>query len=325
MRTTHSVLAILFSVTVAACGGGGGGDASSGTPAPLAAVTLTAGNELSVTGAAFDTAAGVTDFGSLLPVGVQTSTEAPKQRVLSRLTASVVQKMAEQKAAPASVTGAVTIENCNGQNANAGTMQIDTLGGTTAARVTFSNCNFGTGEVINGNMSFSGMAQTSSSAAGTASIELTITETGFPTVTISGGFGFTYAFTTPTELVTLSGTHLTFTQGARSQGIFDFRFETSLNITTNVYTDSSRFTLSSSEIGGSFTVETATPFVTNVPAWFPHSGVAHISGAGSTRLRVTVLGNETEAANNQVKIERSTDGGATYGTPRLTTWAQLDS
>ena len=101
MKTIQLVLVVFFSIAGASCGGGGGGTPSPGAT-PLAAATITAANEQSVTGAALDAGMGSIMGGSLTPVGVQssTATAAPNNRVLSRLTTTAVQKIAEYRNAP---------------------------------------------------------------------------------------------------------------------------------------------------------------------------------------------------------------------------------
>ncbi len=75
---------------------------------------------------------------------------------------------------------------------------------------------------------------------------------------------------------------------------------------------------------GIATFTMTTPFV-NTGGIFPSSGAAIIAGASSTALRFTVLGDETAAPGSQVKLELSTDGGATYATPVYVTWASISS
>ena len=308
---------------LAACGGGSGDSAVEATP--LAAVTLTADNEVLVTGATVETAMGSFELMNLLPVGVETTTAASNKRVLNKLTTAVVQKVSEYKNAPASVTGVVTVEQC-GSASNSGNVSFDDFGGTTAGKVTFTNCNlFGEGVIINGTVELSGFTESALSAAGNATMNVTVTEPGFPTTNVKGSFSFAInGMGTVAEVSTLTGTHLVITEGTQSQGIFDFNFRSSYNNNTGVSTDTVSFTLSAPAINGSVKFVTQTPFVTATwTSQYPSSGVGTITGAGSTVLRVTALGNEKAAATTQVKIERSTDGGTTYPLTRLVAWNTL--
>lgn len=314
---------ICTSFFLVACGGGGGD--SPAAPTPLAAVALTAANEISVTGATVETAMGSTELRSLLPVGVEITTATSSKRVLNRLTTTVVRKISEHKNLPPSVTGAVVSENC-GSAPNSGTVRIDDFGGTTAANVTFSNCNlFADGAIINGTIELSGLTQSSSSATGKAVFDVTVTETGFPTAQVRGDLSFALSgMGTTAEVSTLTGTHLAVSEGTQNRGIFDFSFRSSYNNNTGVSTDTVGFTLSTEVIEGSVRFETLTPFQTATwTAQYPSSGVGTIAGAGSTVLRVTALGNEKAAASSQVKIERSNDGGANYPFTRFVAWNAL--
>lgn len=322
MKTTKLALIMLAGIAAAACGGGGGSDAPQRVT-PLAAMIISAGNEQAVAGAAVDSALGAAQLRGLLPVGVQATPAISSKRVLSRLTSNVVQKIAQQRSAPANVSGVVTVNYC-GIGASSGTFSFDDFGGTTSGSATFTNCDFGTGDVVNGTMSLYGMTQSASSAAGSANISLTLAPRVAPAVAMVGSFSFSVTgIGAATEITTLNGSHLSMTEGTLTQGIFDFQFTSSYSRATGTTTDSASLTVSDSALGGSFTFETLAAFVTDAGAWYPHSGSGYVNGAASTGVRVTILGNEFAAANSQVMLERSRNGGATFDAPTFVTWAAL--
>ena len=76
--------------------------------------------------------------------------------------------------------------------------------------------------------------------------------------------------------------------------------------------------------GGTATFTMITPFF-NTGGLFPSSGAATISGASSTVLKFTALGNELAPVGSQVKLELSSDGGVTYGVPVYVTWASISN
>lgn len=321
MKTIKLALLMFFSVAVASCGGGGGGG---GGAAPLAKVEITPANEQSIAANALDSGMVVTDVGELGNSSSKptTQTAAPNKRVLSRLTTSAVQKIMELRDAPASVTGAMHTYFCNGFDATNGTFSISSSG-STSARLTFTQCDFsGDGEIVNGTMSFSGMVETTDSVSARVSLNLSFSD-GISTTTISGAFTFGISgMLAQTVTTTMSGTHLKFTEDAISKEIFDFSSISAYNTGTGFYTDDSDFTFSSSVINGSVTFETVTPFESSGIATYPNSGVMKITGANSTCLRVTVLGNES-FVGNQIQFERSTDNCSTYSPATFTTWVLL--
>lgn len=310
-----------FSVAVASCGGGGGGG---GGATPLAKVEITPANEENITANALDSGMVVTDVGELGNSSFKptTQTAAPSKRVLSRLTTSAVRKILELRDAPASVTGATLTYFCNDINATNGTFSINSSG-STSARITFSNCDFsGDGEIINGTMSFSSIVGTDDSLSARVSLNLSFSD-GISTRAVSGVFTFGISGRlTQTSTTTMSGTYLKFTEAAISKELFDFISISAYNTGTGIYTDDNDFTFSSSAINGSVTFETVTPFESSGVAAYPNSGVMEITGANSTCLRVTVLGNEN-FVGDQIKFERSMDNCSTFDSPVLTTWAAL--
>ena len=269
---------------LAACGGDD--PATGGTPTGAGAVTISSTNAQSVTGAAVDTGMGTIALGELSALGVETTNTAPNKRVLSRLTATVVRKIAEQKNAPASVTGVIITLSCVKGDTTSGTFSLDDFDGTTSVKLTFTNCKFDPDETIHGSMTISNMESTVSSESGAASLNLTMTEAGRPAVTITGGF--TFAITgmgMETETTVMTGSSLTMTEGNLTEGLSNFSFTSSFNFATNISTDNANFTLTSTTVGGSFTFATVTAFQTNLANIYPHIGVGHITGAADKPRR----------------------------------------
>lgn len=330
-RTSLRALGMsILTVGLVACGGGSDSASTpAGGGAPVAAITISPANAQSIAGAALDSGMGSLDLGeSLGVVGVETSNVVPNNRVLSRLTANAVKKIVEQRSAPESVTGVITILSCSGVAGDtaSGTFSVDNFDGTTSAQVTFTNCKFDPSETTNGAMTFSNMVATASSVSGTVSLNLTTTTTGGPAVTVGGGFTFTVTgIDAVTKTTIMTGSGLTMTEGTLTETISNFNFTSSLNSSTRIYTDSANFTLASTALGGSVTFETLTALQTNEANLYPHTGVAHIMGAGSTSLHITILGNET-LAGSQVRIDFDADGTAPiiYENTSLVTWATLN-
>lgn len=313
-------------VGLAACGGGGD---SVTAPPPAGGATISAANARAVTGDAIGAGMGSLELGgSLGLVGVETSNAAPNNRVLSRLTANAVKKIMEQRSAPESVTGVVTTLPCSGVTGDtaSGTFSLDDFNGTTSVQMTFTNCKFDATETTNGTMTFSNLTDTVSGTSGTVSLNLTTTATGGSAVTVTGGF--TFAITgvgTATETTVMTGSSLTMTEGALTETFSSFSFTSVFDINARIYTDSANFTLTSTTLGGSITFETLTPFQSNEVNLYPHVGVVHITGAGSTSLHVTILGNET-LGGPQVRIDFDADGATpvVYENTSFVAWSALE-
>jgi len=82
------------------------------------------------------------------------------------------------------------------------------------------------------------------------------------------------------------------------------------------------FTFSGTRINGTAAF-VMTSQLASTGGLFPSSGSATITGANSTVLKVTVLGDENAAPGSQVQLELSTDGGNSYLPATFDTWANV--
>ncbi len=267
-----------------ACGGDGGAS-SSPASTPTAPVGITSANAASVTGASFR------------------NNQSPAD-----LTANIAQILA---AATAGTTDCA-----------AGGSYTLTLTGISSATITLSQCQqVANGPIFDGTVSLTNVIRNGNVTSGTVSLDVTIARTGAPTARIVGSYAFTVTTTGQTTAMELTGSSMTITVGTNNYVFTSFSFSSSL--ASGVYTNSVNFTLSSTVLGGSVTFTTTTPFLRNAANVYPHAGVAHIVGAGGSNLRVTVLGNETLAGGQQVRIEVDADGDSVYETILTTSWAAL--
>lgn len=257
-----------------------------------------------------------TDMGSTAPAGITqanatsvTRASLQNSQSLTGLTTHIAQILA----------AATTGTTC----AAGGTYTV-AVTGPTSATITLTDCRqVANGSVYNGTVSVTNVVRSGNSASGTASLDVTITQTGVSSsITIVGSFNLDVATNGPTTNITLTGSNVQVTVGANSYSFTNFSLSSSLN--GGVYTNNISFTASSTAIGGSVTVTTVTPFLKNAANLYPHSGVAHIAGNMSA-LHVTVLGNETVANDREVQIEVDANGDGTYesGSTITTSWAAL--
>lgn len=302
-------------IGLTACGGGGSGG---GSPAP-AAVTISSTNASQVAGASVDT---ITGSGGLVTMGVQTSVSAPVPSVVSavqsaaKIGEAAVQAVIAQGAAPAIVTGAVVTTYC----AVSGSYST-TSASATSGTITYNNCVQVAGMTLNGTISISNIVSTASSLSADEVYNLSLT-TSSPylanTLTIRGDIHVSDNLTT--GAVTISGTSLSITNTDATLGNFSLR---NYSITTDSIGHTTAMTFAFTVNGETATFAMTTPFV-NTGGLFPSSGAATITGAGSTVLKFTVLGDE-RAVGNQVMLELSTNGGTTYAAPVYVTWASISS
>jgi hypothetical protein len=337
---------LFFASILAGCGGG----SSSPAPfTPLAKVTITADNSTTVTNAAINAA--TQDFGNeytkLIPSPGSTALPAPpptatpastENRLLYRVTDFALNKVAENKNVPLSVTGATFENACVTGNPDSGTYTIttnDTIPAT-AVTLTFSNCDFGNGSKINGSFALSGISEATSTFSATLSINLTVTATGAPTRKLVGGYTLSATGVgLAGRIDTLQGSSFVASVDALNEALTDFSFTSAYDDTTpspSTYTEAANYTVSSDFTGGSFTVKTTVPIVKNVTDAYPVSGQIVVYGANSTALRITILAssgsNLAGTSTGQVKREISTNtttttpGTWTEITP-LATWGDL--
>lgn len=305
-------------ISLAACGGGNSSSSSgNGITLPTAPVTITPTNAPQVAGAAVDAAFG----GTSLPTGVQTSAPAPSAvatvQKVSRIGHGAVQRIVTQSTTPATVTGVVQSFPCTLN----GTVSFDTAA-TTSVTMTFNNCSDFAGETINGTLSMSGYSSTPPTEAFDVVYNLTIATTS-PANTLTAKGDMHLVINLTTGAMTMSGASLSMGNTDATLGNFGLQnYTIAFDATGNVTTMT--FTFASTAINGTAIFDMTTPFVFGA-GMFPSSGAATITGANSTKLKLTVLGDESAPVGSQVKLELSTDNGATYASPTYVTWASISS
>jgi hypothetical protein len=332
-------LGISFAIAgLFACGSNNSSSNNTSASTPTATISRT--NAQSVTALAFDatsigSSGGDVSFNSsfFVPTGnVATSSniQTPNlpQGILAfdQQAANITQNLSQQGVAPGVSANAVTTENC----LVSGTRTRDHV--DTSSTITYNNCSDVAGNTINGTISSTNEAFTADSISYTVDFNLIEARDGYAPISLMGGFnvymsgpfsGAGHAQMT-TATATVTGSSFTISNGTRTDTLSNFSFATATDANTNIQTVTANFTITSSVIGGSVTYTTTTPFQRNAPNQYPHSGAAHITGAGTTSLDFTVLGNET-LAGNQIRIDVDTNGAPPYEATLFTTWSALMS
>jgi hypothetical protein len=314
-----SALVVSVSVGLTACGGGGGDD---GGPAaaqsaitvsiPAAPLAIVDTNAEAVAAEALSSSAG--DVAGSVPVLFNASGATAQAGAWSPQTAA---RFATQRlqAKPIATDGAVTnaVQSCSGGG------EVDVIDNGTSGSITFRSCIEG-GTTINGSVFASNIVDTPTQQSitlefkgfsisdatgylaihGDISMSISVDGAGVQTQTLSGG---SFASQFNSEAFQLTNYNLT--------AVVDPGAGTT--------TETSNFTYSSTSMGGSVTVQTIVPFVTNVGDLYPSSGQFVATGSNGSKCRLTALNSV------DVLLEVDADGMDGYETMINTTWAALDS
>lgn len=322
--TVRRAFTLFVSIALVACGAETKSDGPGDPPrmsAPSAPVTMSFANSESVTTAAIAAVMGEVSTPALgqVPMAVAVEGEAsPATHVVGRITSRTVRRLAAASATP-TVTGVTEAIDC----LESGTITISAA--PTSVRMTFDQCSDIPGEVINGWLTmwnFSGYAdQTGGSAAGTVWIDLSVTLDG-TTSRMAGDYTVTASWNATSDTVQLSGGSLGYSDGLTTTVMSNFTIYESIDA-SSIITSWADFTLASTELGGAVTVDTQTPFETEMySSYRPYTGVVVVTGAGGTKVKVTVHGNEYDPSP-QLTIQVDADGNGTYETTTDLDWADL--
>ena len=203
-----------------------------------------------------------------------------------------------------------------------GSITIDVPDASTVSE-TFNACSDFAGESVNGAIVMSGIASTPSTFSASVSTSLTFSIVGFPDQTFTGAFAISETgIGTTLVTIAISGAELFLHSGTNTERLASFTLTTTIDTTTSATSDTVTFTYASTEIGGSVTVTTLTPFQTSAGREFPHAGAIQIAGANGSKIKLTVNGDET-GATPQVTIQLDADGDGVFEFILNKNWADL--
>ncbi len=235
---------ILLFTFLASCGGGSGSDGGTGTGTtsisiPADAVTITSANTTSIAASAVSTFDSTTTI-----IGVQASLPSPYAAI-----ETITNIAFNKNKIPSSVaSGIVEVFNCT-YGGTESDNYTETSGGGSGV-ITFNQCNYGDGMVLNGSFSYRYIWNSNTGA---------YTETGNGRITISSsGEAFTLA--------------LNYSDTGN-----DFSGDSSISIS---------FSITGSSLGG-FMVNSTQPLI-SLNFNYASSGQLIVSGANNTRLRITI-------------------------------------
>jgi hypothetical protein len=302
---------LLLPIVLSACGGSG--SANSGLTWPIDQVMITQPNATQVAGAAFDAlTGGIPLAASPPPLSTSGATAVSMSQKLDWLGQSAMQLLNPPlKPYPKAITSNCTVSGTLSANIKNSSSEV----------VTYNNCSNVAGETINGTLRLSGLTRSATYNSADLLFDLTFTIAS-PADTMNVIGNMNIALDSSADVAVISGTDLWMGNSDAALGNYELLNYTMATYAADVYV-TRVYTFASSAIGGKadFQMDGTNPFV-NTGGIFPSSGIATISGANSTVIRVTILGDET-AAGNQLQFELSTDGGTSYAVPFYDTWANI--
>ena len=317
-----SACAAMFALGLSACGGGGGDSGGGGSSGPSAPSTPVAITETNAQGVSNEAVSALMETGATEGVTGAAVTESPATpQKMIKINSALAKRLGLYLDAPQVVTGVTETYNCS----VSGTVTYNDHNSSDQLTITFNNCSDNPGETLNGSIAIANASGTETNFTADVSIDLTFTVTGEPTFSVVGGYNINYSSSPGTyESNLLSGSRLAFVYGAEVDVLTNFNISEGVDFTftPDRFDASSNFSLASTRLNGGITVTTTSRFYRWATALYPHQGSLEVVGANNSRLRLTVLGNES-APGNQVRIEVDANGDGTYELTIETTWAAL--
>lgn len=330
LHTARSAALSIALAALASCGGGGGGDmpppvqgGGSGPGVPTALVVLSPANAQDVAAGATLEGLGASSLSTLLDGASTLSASSagpalPRTHVLTRFIKQQIDQLIRPLQTPPGirVATAVTPPACI-----SGTAAVADNGPNSVTE-TFSACSPEAGVSLSGTITINNMiADPGVSFSASATINLVLKQTGFADVSfMASNITVLETINVDVGTFTLSGQEMFITTGTVTERLGNFTLMASFTGTTE--TDDVTFSYASTKIGGSVNVSTVTPCVTDSTKNFPSSGVLSLTGAGGSRIQITINGDET-LVTPQLKIDLDASSDGTFETTLNKNWADL--
>jgi len=312
---TRSAAFLAAMSALASCGGGGGGGGGGGTAVPTTPIALTSTNAQDAAGGATLAGLGSASAGGLFEVALQSNRALPRTHVLAQIMKRQIGLLIAQP-----ISAAQTTTPCD----NSGSTTV-TDTGPNSVTIAFNACSDAAGESLSGTVSVANIVVNAGvNFSGTASLGLTLKQTGFPDFGISGtNMNVQETVNGGVDTVTMSGTELLATIGATAERLGNYNLVSVFDNNASTETDTVTFDYASTKIGGQVHVSTINSPVTDFASNFPHSGMLSLAGTGGSAIHVIVNSDES-GASPQVTIQLDADGNGAIDTRLDKNWSDLD-
>jgi hypothetical protein len=330
-HATRTAPALLLAATLAACGGGGGDDAAS-TPAPA---VITSANSNTVAAQGYEVAKTLFDATSAATAQLK-SGDAPGLDLV-RFSLAQVQSIVAGKpgVGPSAARDPLAVKATTSQS-----LQCPSGGSISAisndqngngipdagdsATLGFNACS-ADGTVVSGSMTFVFQSFSSTAAADTARVTVTLSDlravsgsqvqTANGDLTLAATIGNVSPFTT---VVAVSGTRLAVVDGSVSRTLAGYSGQMTVDDTRRTFAYSVSGVISGSGLPGSLALSTPTP-ITGSVAGGTSAGVLVVAGAANASVSLIVDG------STGVRVALDSNGDGTPESQQALTWAQLDA
>jgi len=335
---SFSILTIALSLS--ACGGGGGGGGgggNSGFEAPAISstpVTISDANANDVAKAGVEASTGSSALGASVPFApFSLGANGGSKTVSSNVYKLIQQTIIDNIQTGVGPTGAVLgvqisgsdpcfVSGSQSYSGNVADSSLNSISSGDNVTVSYSDCNDGFGEVLNGSLTITFNSNISSTTTpDNFDFNLTAqfsnyrsTQEGYGTVTIDGGMTVSMAVSASMFTFSMSGESLYVIEPNNSTHLTNFDISFSYDDSTLEAVIDSTFTIASTALNGQITVDTY--FVFPAGSFYPTSGSLSIVGNGS-QLDVAVVGDGT------VDVTLTVGGMVQVGYPKNVTWAEL--
>jgi hypothetical protein len=336
------VATLLGSIWLSGCGGGGGGGATitssptgvgyDGPTEPVAMSDQAAAEPIAA--ATIATAINL-DLGTL--PALQATDNAPSLLDLADITKGMIKRSQSlaataDGAALAGVTQSDTFDCGASGTVTVTQTAADPAAATPGDTITlvFNSCNDGFGYVTSGSFGMVLLVYTDS-----FNMSVKVNYGNFKQTSTSssdyfllnGGFTMALSENTSTseDVIAITGDALlaeeSFGGVVSQEALSQFSLVDSYNWSNDTFATDRDFTFYSTDIGGSLTVETTTPFVIASGNAYPSAGQLVITGAGNAKVRVTA---QSDATNVFIEYDVAPADG-TYESNQTVTWSYLAS
>ena len=307
----------LLAVGLIACGGDGGGSpaAPNAPVAPATPVAITSTNAPIVASAVVS---GSTTFAGTSVPSTSPLVSPAASPMLGRFNANATKQAQNILSNPQFGPTFVRTTPC----LVSGSETLDVADDGSSITVTYNNCSDTVGEVFNGTIALTNITRTPTVFSATSRIDLSVAVTGRPTVRYVGTYNFSTTNTSTGSTTTITGSSFSIIIGSNVTTLSNFSFAETYTTASDLYSITSNYTLASTVLGGSVTVTTVSPIQQYGYRIYPFAGQFVVTGANNTKIRVTILGDETNIGND-VRIEIDANGDNTYEITILRDWSDL--